>query len=135
MNVRRLTVSAAAAGLTLLAAPAAIAAPTGSAGTGSSAIDTGSAATGSAGLSQTGSTGGAFNNCEDAKAAGRAPCSAGNRATDRTWIPTVTDSPARRSDHRRRQNTRCGPPGHTGCFFVCLGSTDPNRPSRVSGRS
>ncbi|WP_280431540.1 excalibur calcium-binding domain-containing protein [Nocardia brasiliensis] len=30
-------------------------------------------ATGSAGLTQTGSAGGAFANCEDAKAAGRAP--------------------------------------------------------------
>ncbi|MGV9617068.1 excalibur calcium-binding domain-containing protein [Nocardia xishanensis] len=73
MNVRRLTVSAAVAGLTILAAPAALAAPTGSAGTGSSAIDTGSAATGSAGVSQTGSAGGAFANCDDARAAGRAP--------------------------------------------------------------
>ncbi|MGN2641000.1 excalibur calcium-binding domain-containing protein [Nocardia takedensis] len=73
MNVRRLTVSAAAAGLTLLAAPVAMAVPTGSAGTGSSAIDTGVAATGSAGLTQTGSAGGAFNNCDDARAAGRAP--------------------------------------------------------------
>ncbi|MEU8894826.1 excalibur calcium-binding domain-containing protein [Nocardia sp. NPDC048505] len=73
MNVRRLTVNAAVAGLTLLAAPAALAAPTGSSGTGSSAIDTGSAATGSAGLSQTGSAGGAFKNCDEAKAAGRAP--------------------------------------------------------------
>ncbi|BDT85641.1 hypothetical protein FMUAM8_14050 [Nocardia cyriacigeorgica] len=75
MNVRRLTVSVAAAGLTLLAAPTALAvpAPSGSAGTGSSAVDTGSAATGSAGTSQTGSAGGAFANCEDVKAAGRAP--------------------------------------------------------------
>jgi hypothetical protein len=74
MNVRRLIVSAAAAGLTLLAAPTALAdAPTGSSGTGSSAIDTGSAATGSAGFSQTGSAGGAFANCDDARAAGRAP--------------------------------------------------------------
>ncbi|UGT60364.1 MULTISPECIES: excalibur calcium-binding domain-containing protein [Nocardia] len=73
MNVRRLTVSAAAAGLTLLAAPAAHAVPTGSAGTGSSAIDAGVGLTGSAGLTQTGSAGGAFANCEDAKAAGRAP--------------------------------------------------------------
>jgi hypothetical protein len=73
MNVRRLIVSAAAAGLTLLAAPAALAAPTGSAGTGSSAIDTGSAATGSAGMSQTGSAGGAFANCDAAREAGRAP--------------------------------------------------------------
>ncbi|MBH0777031.1 excalibur calcium-binding domain-containing protein [Nocardia bovistercoris] len=73
MNVRRLTVSAAAAGLALFAAPVAMAAPTGSAGTGSSAIDTGVAATGSAGLTQTGSAGGAFNNCDDARAAGRAP--------------------------------------------------------------
>ncbi|WP_433599174.1 excalibur calcium-binding domain-containing protein [Nocardia sp. CA-135953] len=74
MNVRRLTVSVAAAGLAFLAAPAALAdVPTGSAGTGSSAIDTGSAATGSAGMSQTGSAGGAFANCDDARAAGRAP--------------------------------------------------------------
>ncbi|MBF6213972.1 excalibur calcium-binding domain-containing protein [Nocardia puris] len=72
MNVRRLTVSVAAVGLTVLAAPAALA-NTGSAGTGSSAIDTGSAATGSAGLSQTGSAGGAFRNCDEARAAGRAP--------------------------------------------------------------
>ncbi|MEV2221752.1 MULTISPECIES: excalibur calcium-binding domain-containing protein [Nocardia] len=74
MNVRRLTVSVAAAGLAFLAAPAALAdVPTGSAGTGSSAIDTGSAATGSAGMSQTGSAGGAFANCDEARAAGRAP--------------------------------------------------------------
>ncbi|WP_327096116.1 excalibur calcium-binding domain-containing protein [Nocardia vinacea] len=74
MNVRRLTVSIAAAGLAFLAAPAALAdVPTGSAGTGSSAIDTGSAATGSAGMSQTGSAGGAFANCDEARAAGRAP--------------------------------------------------------------
>ncbi|MFI9504772.1 excalibur calcium-binding domain-containing protein [Nocardia sp. NPDC052566] len=75
MNVRRLAVSAAAAGLTLLAAPTALAgpAPSGSAGTGSSAVDTGSAATGSAGLSQTGSAGGAFANCDEAIRAGRAP--------------------------------------------------------------
>ncbi|AFT99517.1 MULTISPECIES: excalibur calcium-binding domain-containing protein [Nocardia] len=74
MNVRRLTFSAAVAGLTLLAAPTAGAQPpSGSSGTGSSAVDTGSAATGSAGLTQTGSAGGAFANCEDAKAAGRAP--------------------------------------------------------------
>ncbi|MET9027461.1 MULTISPECIES: excalibur calcium-binding domain-containing protein [Nocardia] len=74
MNVRRLSVSAAIAGLTFLAAPAALAAPpSGSAGTGSSAVDTGSAATGSAGLSQTGSAGGAYANCDDARAAGHAP--------------------------------------------------------------
>ncbi|SUE30247.1 calcium-binding protein [Nocardia farcinica] len=75
MNVRRLTVSAAVAGLSLLAAPAgqAAAVPTGSAGTGSSAIDTGLIMTGSAGLSQTGSAGGAFPNCDAARAAGRAP--------------------------------------------------------------
>jgi hypothetical protein len=74
MNVRRLLVSVAFAGLTLLAAPAALAAPpTGSSGTGSSAVDSGSAATGSAGLSQTGSAGGAFANCDAAKAANRAP--------------------------------------------------------------
>lgn len=75
MNFRRLTVSAAAAGLTLLAAPVALAgpAPSGSSGTGSSAVDTGSAATGSAGLSQTGSAGGAFANCDEARRAGRAP--------------------------------------------------------------
>ncbi|WP_330252876.1 excalibur calcium-binding domain-containing protein [Nocardia sp. NBC_00565] len=74
MNVRRLTVSVAIAGLTFLAAPAALAdVPSGSAGTGSSAVDTGSAATGSAGLSQTGSAGGAFANCDEARAAGRAP--------------------------------------------------------------
>ncbi|GAA5071699.1 MULTISPECIES: excalibur calcium-binding domain-containing protein [Nocardia] len=74
MNVRRLTLSAAVAGLTLLAAPTALAQPpSGSSGTGSSAVDTGSAATGSAGLSQTGSAGGAFANCEEAKRANRAP--------------------------------------------------------------
>ncbi|ONM47311.1 excalibur calcium-binding domain-containing protein [Nocardia donostiensis] len=75
MNVRRLTVSAAAAGLTFMAAPAALAvpAPTGSAGTGSSAVDSGSAATGSSQLSQTGSAGGAFQNCDEVRAAGRAP--------------------------------------------------------------
>lgn len=73
MNVRRLIVSAAAAGLTLVAAPALASANTGSAGTGSSAIDTGLIMTGSAGLSQTGSAGGAFANCDDARAAGRAP--------------------------------------------------------------
>ncbi|MFR9751669.1 excalibur calcium-binding domain-containing protein [Nocardia sp. 004] len=76
MNVRRLTVSAVAVGLTFLAAPAALAAPppgTGSAGTGSSAIDTGSAMTGSASLAQSGSARGAFANCDEARAAGRAP--------------------------------------------------------------
>ncbi len=73
MNVRRFTVSIATAGLAFLAAPAALAVPTGSSGTGSSAVDTGSAATGSAGLSQTGSAGGAFANCDEARAAGRAP--------------------------------------------------------------
>jgi len=73
MNVRRLIVSAAAAGLMLVAAPAMASANTGSAGTGSSAIDTGLIMTGSAGLSQTGSAGGAFANCDDARAAGRAP--------------------------------------------------------------
>ncbi|MFD6157423.1 excalibur calcium-binding domain-containing protein [Nocardia sp. NPDC060256] len=67
MNVRRLTFSAAVAGLTLFAAPAALAQPpTGSSGTGSSAIDTGSAATGSANLSQTGSAGGGYANCDEA---------------------------------------------------------------------
>ncbi|WP_280396042.1 excalibur calcium-binding domain-containing protein, partial [Nocardia brasiliensis] len=47
--------------------------PTGSAGTGSSVIDSGSAAVGSAGLTQTGSAGGAYRNCEEARAAGHAP--------------------------------------------------------------
>lgn len=86
MNVRQLYVSAAAAGLTLLAAPAASAAGpiglplssvagTGSAaaGTGSSAADAVLGATGSAQLTQTGSAGGAFKNCDEARAAGRAP--------------------------------------------------------------
>ncbi|MFD6253661.1 excalibur calcium-binding domain-containing protein [Nocardia sp. NPDC060256] len=74
MNVRRLTVFAAAAGLTLLAAPAASADPvTGSSGTGSSAVDSGSAAVGSAGINQTGSASGAFDTCDQARAAGRAP--------------------------------------------------------------
>lgn len=73
MNVRRLLVSTAAAGLALVAAPALASANTGSAGTGSSAIDTGLIMTGSAGLSQTGSAGGAFANCDAARAAGRAP--------------------------------------------------------------
>ncbi|RJO79147.1 hypothetical protein D5S18_01995 [Nocardia panacis] len=75
MNVRRLTVSVAAAGLTLLAAPVASAgpAPSGSAGTGSSGLDSVIGATGSAGLTQTGSAQGAFANCDEARAAGRAP--------------------------------------------------------------
>ena len=76
MNVRRLSVSAAAAaGLTFLAAPAALAvpAPSGSAGTGSSAADSLLGATGSSQLSQTGSAGGAFQNCDEVRAAGRAP--------------------------------------------------------------
>ncbi|QIS09756.1 MULTISPECIES: excalibur calcium-binding domain-containing protein [Nocardia] len=75
MNVRRLTVSVAAAGLTLLAAPTALAgpAPSGSAGTGSSGLDSIIGATGSAGLTQTGSAGGGFANCDEARAAGRAP--------------------------------------------------------------
>lgn len=74
MNVRRLTISVAAAGLTLLAAPAAHAnVPTGSAGTGSSSFDSILGATGSANLVQSGSAGGAFRSCEEAMAAGRAP--------------------------------------------------------------
>ncbi|MGW0182371.1 excalibur calcium-binding domain-containing protein [Nocardia sp. NPDC003345] len=79
MNVRQLYVSAAAAGLTLLAAPAAASAapfaiPLPSlAGTGSSAADAVLGATGSAQLAQTGSAGGAFKNCDEARAAGRAP--------------------------------------------------------------
>ncbi|GGL33112.1 excalibur calcium-binding domain-containing protein [Nocardia jinanensis] len=78
MNVRQLYVSAAAAGLTLLAAPAASAGPIGIplpslAGTGSSAADAVLGATGSAQLTQTGSAGGAFKNCDEARAAGRAP--------------------------------------------------------------
>ncbi|MCU1641159.1 MAG: excalibur calcium-binding protein [Nocardia sp.] len=76
MNVRRLLVTASVAGLTTLAAPAALAladVPTGSSGTGSSVIDTGSGATGSANLTQTGSAGGQFRNCDEARAAGRAP--------------------------------------------------------------
>ncbi|MFI5715790.1 excalibur calcium-binding domain-containing protein [Nocardia sp. NPDC051750] len=77
MNVRQLYVSAAAAGLTLLAAPAASAQilfPLPSlAGTGSSAADAVLGATGSAQLAQTGSAGGAFKNCDEARAAGRAP--------------------------------------------------------------
>jgi hypothetical protein len=77
MNVRRLTVSAALVGLTLLARPIALSdplpMPSGSSGTGSSGIDSGSAAVGSAGLNQTGSVGGVFANCDAARAAGRAP--------------------------------------------------------------
>ncbi|WP_067539335.1 excalibur calcium-binding domain-containing protein [Nocardia crassostreae] len=76
MNVRRLLVTASVAALTTLAAPSAIAladVPTGSSGTGSSTIDTGSGATGSANLAQTGSAGGSFKNCDEARAAGRAP--------------------------------------------------------------
>lgn len=74
MNVRRITIAVAAAGLTLLAAPAAIANPgTGSAGTGSSSFDSLLGATGSASLVQSGSAGGAFASCDDARAAGRAP--------------------------------------------------------------
>jgi hypothetical protein len=80
MNVRRLIVTG--AGLITLAAPivstapAALAdgfIPTGSAGTGSSGIDDAIGATGSAGLTQTGSAGGTFKNCDEARAAGRAP--------------------------------------------------------------
>ncbi|MFD6394710.1 excalibur calcium-binding domain-containing protein [Nocardia sp. NPDC055029] len=74
MNVRRLTVSLAVAGLSLLAAPAAHADQvTGSSGTGSSSFDSILNATGSANLVQTGSAGGAFRNCDEAIAAGRAP--------------------------------------------------------------
>ncbi|WP_028477892.1 excalibur calcium-binding domain-containing protein [Nocardia sp. CNY236] len=88
MNVRRLTVSAAAAGLAILVAPALAAPPsgsatgsslidTGSAGTGSSAIDNALGWTGSASLVQSGSAGGAFANCDEVYAAGRAPLFAG----------------------------------------------------------
>ncbi|MFC6013091.1 excalibur calcium-binding domain-containing protein [Nocardia lasii] len=73
MNVRRLTVSLAAVGLALIAAPAVAHANSGSAGTGSSSFDSILAMTGSASLAQTGSAGGAFRDCEEAKAAGRAP--------------------------------------------------------------
>ncbi|MBF6133259.1 excalibur calcium-binding domain-containing protein [Nocardia otitidiscaviarum] len=75
MNVRRLLVTASVAGLTTLAPAAAAVAqvPAGSSGTGSSTIDTGSAAVGSAQLSQTGSAGGSYRNCDDARAAGHAP--------------------------------------------------------------
>ncbi|MET9213576.1 MULTISPECIES: excalibur calcium-binding domain-containing protein [unclassified Nocardia] len=74
MNVRRLSVSLAAAGLTLLAVPAAHAdVVSGSAGTGSSSFDSLLGATGSANLVQSGSAGGAFRSCDDAIAAGRAP--------------------------------------------------------------
>ncbi|NKY53053.1 excalibur calcium-binding domain-containing protein [Nocardia vermiculata] len=80
MNVRRLFVTA-GAGLVLaapivLSSPAAMAdpfIPTGSAGTGSSTIDDAIGATGSAGLAQTGSAGGTFKNCDEARAAGAAP--------------------------------------------------------------
>ncbi|RDI45290.1 excalibur calcium-binding domain-containing protein [Nocardia mexicana] len=79
MNVRRLIVTA-GAGLITLAAPITLSAPahadfvpSGSAGTGSSGIDDAIGATGSAGLAQTGSAGGTFKNCDDARAAGRAP--------------------------------------------------------------
>ncbi|QLY30441.1 excalibur calcium-binding domain-containing protein [Nocardia huaxiensis] len=76
MNVRRLLVTASVAGLTTLAAPSMIAladVPTGSSGTGSSTIDTGSGATGSQNLTQTGSAGGSYRNCDDVRAAGKAP--------------------------------------------------------------
>ncbi|MFF0493970.1 excalibur calcium-binding domain-containing protein [Nocardia sp. NPDC003482] len=78
MNVRRLIVTV-SAGLVTLAAPLAPSAsadnpiPSGSAGTGSSGIDDVIGATGSAGLAQTGSAGGTFKNCDEARAAGRAP--------------------------------------------------------------
>ena len=79
MNVRRLIVTG--AGLITLAAPIATFAPaatagivpSGSAGTGSSGIDDVIGATGSSGLTQTGSAGGTFKNCDEARAAGRAP--------------------------------------------------------------
>ncbi|MCX4097950.1 excalibur calcium-binding domain-containing protein [Nocardia sp. alder85J] len=79
MNVRRLIVTG--AGLITLAAPIAFTAPaaladpiiTGSAGTGSSGIDDVIGSTGSSGLTQTGSAGGTFKNCDEARAAGRAP--------------------------------------------------------------
>ncbi|NKY87146.1 excalibur calcium-binding domain-containing protein [Nocardia veterana] len=80
MNVRRLIVTG--AGLITLAAPIVVSAPsaladgfipTGSAGTGSSGIDDAIGATGSSGLTQTGSAGGTFKNCDEARAAGRAP--------------------------------------------------------------
>ncbi|WP_280428520.1 hypothetical protein, partial [Nocardia brasiliensis] len=68
MNVRRLTFSAAVAGLTLLAAPTAGAQPpSGSSGTGSSAVDTGSAATGSGRVKPPRYAGGAFGNSEYAQ--------------------------------------------------------------------
>ncbi|NKY60816.1 excalibur calcium-binding domain-containing protein [Nocardia flavorosea] len=77
MNVRQLYVSAAAAGLTLLAAPVVGAGSAQAlpplAGTGSSTVDALLGATGSAQLTQTGSAGGAFKNCDEARAAGRAP--------------------------------------------------------------
>lgn len=74
MNVRRLTVSLAAVGLALIAAPVAHANPfAGSAGTGSSSFDSLLGATGSANLVQSGSAGGAFRSCDDVMAAGRAP--------------------------------------------------------------
>jgi hypothetical protein len=79
MNVRRLIVTA-GAGLITLAAPIAVSSPaqadfipSGSAGTGSSGIDDAIGATGSAGLVQTGSAGGTFKNCDEARAAGAAP--------------------------------------------------------------
>lgn len=75
MNVRRLLVAASVAGLAAFA-PAAVASadvPSGSSGTGSSTMDSGSAAIGSAQLTQTGSAGGSFRNCDEARAAGRAP--------------------------------------------------------------
>ncbi|WP_024802812.1 excalibur calcium-binding domain-containing protein [Nocardia sp. BMG51109] len=79
MNVRRL-IATAGAGLITLAAPITLSAPafadyvpSGSAGTGSSGIDDAIGATGSAGLAQTGSAGGTFKNCDEARAAGRAP--------------------------------------------------------------
>lgn len=76
MNVRKLTVGAAAAGLSLLAAPAtahAVPTPSGSAGTGSSTLDGVLGWTGSSQFMQTGSAGGGFRNCDEVRAAGRAP--------------------------------------------------------------
>ncbi|MEV5650536.1 excalibur calcium-binding domain-containing protein [Nocardia sp. NPDC052254] len=80
MNVRRLYVTA-GTGLITLAAPIVLSAPasadgfipSGSAGTGSSGIDDAVGATGSSGLTQTGSADGTFKNCDEARAAGRAP--------------------------------------------------------------
>ncbi|AFU02667.1 hypothetical protein O3I_023560 [Nocardia brasiliensis ATCC 700358] len=75
MKLQMFVTSVSVAGLFMLASQVSHAGPvpSGSAGTGSSVIDAGSAATGSAGLSQTGSVGGAYADCDQARVAGHAP--------------------------------------------------------------